>query len=397
MNKNIKKVATVILATNVLASTVLTTLPAGTYATSTQENTETSVTSPIVNPIITNSTHITGKVDPHTSSIKVQVHNPNQSVLANYEFTDIDTDGSFNISVANMHLEAGMSISISQVVNGVESSITKTPVQFPKLNINPLTVSSTSVQLTNAEYLQLIKIDVYDKNGAYLNRLLQKMAPSGGNLTFNIDLSRYSPGDYIMAYQGYGSSLAEYSNVSAPAKVIIQDPSTNHSQDLVDALFIDNDTSKSIKPTVTQADIDAVQAALDLVVDTVDKTAVQAAIDKATAGLADFTTIEAATTAVNQLFVDNDPEKSIRQTTTQADIDAAQAKIDAVTDATKKAELQAELDKATTAFNVIAPTTISALTTDSVKVTGSGEPNAPVTIKNGTTTIGTGTVKADGT
>ncbi|WP_124892708.1 immunoglobulin-like domain-containing protein [Listeria sp. SHR_NRA_18] len=157
----------------------------------------------------------------------------------------------------------------------------------------------------------------------------------------------------------------------------------------VDNLFIDG----KVKPDLTQADIDAAQAKIDAVTDASKKAELQAELDKAQAAINEKAAESAAQTAVDSLFIDGVAKADL----SQADIDAAQAKIDAVTDTAKKAELQAELDKATTAFNVIAPTTISALTTDSVKVTGSGEPNAPVTIKNGTTTIGTGTVKADGT
>lgn len=107
--------------------------------------------------------------------------------------------------------------------------------------------------------------------------------------------------------------------------------------------------------------------------------------------------LDQADQAVKELFVDNDTSKAVKSTLTQAILDAAQAKVNAVTDAAQKLALQANLDKASEAFNMITPTTINALTTDSVKVAGKGEPNAPVTIKNGTTTIGTGTVKTDGT
>ncbi|MBC2174946.1 toxin Cry1Ac domain D-VI-related protein, partial [Listeria booriae] len=46
-----------------------------------------------------------------------------------------------------------------------------------------------------------------------------------------------------------------------------------------------------------------------------------------------------AATAVNNLFIDNDPTKNIKITTTQAMIDAAEAKVAETTDATIKAQL----------------------------------------------------------
>ncbi|MBC2022603.1 hypothetical protein HCA81_16270, partial [Listeria booriae] len=117
-----------------------------------------------------------------------------------------------------------------------------------------------------------------------------------------------------------------------------------------DALFVDNDATKGIKPTTDQAAIDAGQAKIDNVTDATVKAELQAELDKAQAEL-DARTAEAqreaeAKAATNGLFVDNDATKGIKPATNQAAIDAAQAKIDNVTDATVKAELQAELDKA---------------------------------------------------
>ncbi|MBC1565975.1 toxin Cry1Ac domain D-VI-related protein [Listeria booriae] len=53
-----------------------------------------------------------------------------------------------------------------------------------------------------------------------------------------------------------------------------------------------------------------------------------------------------ASEAVNNLFTNKDPNGNIKSTLTQAEIDAAQALINKVTDPTKKATLQADLNKA---------------------------------------------------
>ncbi|MBC6298730.1 immunoglobulin-like domain-containing protein [Listeria booriae] len=150
---------------------------------------------------------------------------------------------------------------------------------------------------------------------------------------------------------------------ASTTKTALQDE-LNLAQELLDAriageaeakaategLFVDNDTTKGIKPATNQAAIDAAQAKIDNVTDATVKAELQAELDKAQAEL-DARTAEAqreadAKAATNGLFVDNDATKGIKPTTDQAAIDAAQAKIDNVTDATVKAELQAELDKA---------------------------------------------------
>ncbi|MBC1358215.1 immunoglobulin-like domain-containing protein [Listeria booriae] len=125
---------------------------------------------------------------------------------------------------------------------------------------------------------------------------------------------------------------------------------TSEAKTATDALFVDNDPTKGIKPSTDQAAIDAAQAKIDLVTDTTAKAELQAELDKAQAAL-DARTAEAqheaeAKAATEGLFVDNDATKGIKPATDQAAIDAAQAKIDEVTDATVKAELQADLDKA---------------------------------------------------
>ncbi|MBA3926216.1 toxin Cry1Ac domain D-VI-related protein [Listeria rustica] len=53
-----------------------------------------------------------------------------------------------------------------------------------------------------------------------------------------------------------------------------------------------------------------------------------------------------AETAVNDLFIDNDPTKELKPTTDQVAIDAAQAQVNAVTDATLKTALQKKLQRA---------------------------------------------------
>ncbi|MBC2161872.1 toxin Cry1Ac domain D-VI-related protein [Listeria booriae] len=123
----------------------------------------------------------------------------------------------------------------------------------------------------------------------------------------------------------------------------------------INDLFISNNPANHIKDTTTQAAIDAAQAKVNAVTDVTTKADLQAQVNKAQAELnernAEKQRETDATTAINNLFIDNNPANHIKDTTTQAMIDAAQTKVDAITDATKKAEMQAQVDKAQAELN----------------------------------------------
>ncbi|MBC1896216.1 hypothetical protein HCA68_00905 [Listeria booriae] len=169
------------------------------------------------------------------------------------------------------------------------------------------------------------------------------------------------------------------------------------------SLFVDNDATKGIKPATNQAAIDAAQAKVDLVTDPTVKAELQAQVDKAQAEL-DARTAEAqreaaAKAAINDLFISNNPANNIKDTTTQAAIDAAQAKVNAVTDPTVKAELQAQIDKAQAQINTRTPIngTVARYTVGDLNITGtySGPATALSVDINGKRYYG-GTI-ADGT
>ncbi|MBC6298728.1 immunoglobulin-like domain-containing protein [Listeria booriae] len=143
-----------------------------------------------------------------------------------------------------------------------------------------------------------------------------------------------------------------------------------------EGLFVNNDTTKDIKPATNQAAIDAAQAKIDKVTDATVKAELQAALDKAQTAL-DARTAEAqreaaAKAAINDLFIGNNPANNIKDTTTQAAIDAAQAKVNAVTDPTVKAELQAQVDKAQAQINTRTPIngTVAKYTVGDLNITG---------------------------
>ncbi|EUJ47387.1 toxin Cry1Ac domain D-VI-related protein [Listeria rocourtiae] len=120
----------------------------------------------------------------------------------------------------------------------------------------------------------------------------------------------------------------------------------------VNELFEGSNPANKVKETVTQADIDAAQAKVDAVTDLAKKEELQAHVDKAQAEFDAKKEAEVvAEKAVNELFEGSNPANKVKETVTQADIDAAQAKVDAVTDLAKKEELQAHVDKAQAEFD----------------------------------------------
>ncbi|MBC1982397.1 toxin Cry1Ac domain D-VI-related protein [Listeria booriae] len=123
-------------------------------------------------------------------------------------------------------------------------------------------------------------------------------------------------------------------------------------QTAVNELFKDNQPATgAIKDTTTQAAIDAAQKLVDAVKDQALKNTLQENINKAKDLLTDGGAQAKAREAVNNLFGNKDPKGNIKAGLTQAEITNAQSLVDKVSDAVKKAELQADLDKAKKEFN----------------------------------------------
>ncbi|TDR52218.1 toxin Cry1Ac domain D-VI-related protein, partial [Paenilisteria rocourtiae] len=118
---------------------------------------------------------------------------------------------------------------------------------------------------------------------------------------------------------------------------------------LVNQLYQNNNpATDAIKATTNQAAIDEAQAQIDKLLPSAVKTDLQNKLNRAQELL---DAQKAVDIAVNELFEGNNPANKIKETVTQADIDAAQAKVDKVTDPAKKAELQAHIDKAQAEFD----------------------------------------------
>ncbi|MBC1317816.1 toxin Cry1Ac domain D-VI-related protein [Listeria booriae] len=123
----------------------------------------------------------------------------------------------------------------------------------------------------------------------------------------------------------------------------------NKAREGVNNLFTNQDPTGNITETLTQGDIDAAQALVDKVTDPAKKAELQSDLNKAQQQL---TAKEvAADAAVKELFNNGDVTGTIKDTTDQNAIDNAQKAIDAVTNPTKKAELQNQLNKAQELLN----------------------------------------------
>ncbi|MBC2037015.1 immunoglobulin-like domain-containing protein [Listeria booriae] len=115
----------------------------------------------------------------------------------------------------------------------------------------------------------------------------------------------------------------------------------------VNSLFTNQDPTGSIKAGLTQGNIDAATALVNNVTDATAKAQLQADVAKAQQQL----DTQNADSAVKNLFKNQDPNGTMKDGLTQADIDAATALTKKVTDPTKKAELEANIAKAQKQLN----------------------------------------------
>ncbi|MBC2117072.1 immunoglobulin-like domain-containing protein [Listeria booriae] len=142
-------------------------------------------------------------------------------------------------------------------------------------------------------------------------------------------------------------------------------------------LFENNDPDGDIIGNLTQDDLDKAQDLINKVTDETKKAELQSSLDKAKQQLADRTNVEkeaqdAAKASVNDLFLNNDPTKDIKATTNQAAVNAAQEKVNTVTDPAVKEALQKQVDKAQAQVSARAGITgvISKYTVGDMYITG---------------------------
>ncbi|MBC2326522.1 immunoglobulin-like domain-containing protein [Listeria booriae] len=287
---------------------------------------------PTVNTIKNTTTQITGKGE---ANAKVEVLLPNGTVVKGAT----DETGAFNITVPKQTIGSEIKVRLIDAAGNIGEYTTSTVVQ--DILANPV-VTSITPDDTHITGTGVPGATITAKIG---NITYSSTVTPEGTFSINI-VSKRVAGTVVTIQQ----SLAEAQ--SNPMTVTVSDGQASEAQTATDALFVDNDSTKGLKPNTDQAAIDAAQAKIDKVTDPVAKAALQAELDKAQAELdariAEAQHEAAAKTAINSLFVDNNPANNITPTTNQEAIDAAQAKVDLVTDAAVKVELQAQIDKAQT-------------------------------------------------
>ncbi|EUJ48371.1 toxin Cry1Ac domain D-VI-related protein [Listeria rocourtiae] len=121
----------------------------------------------------------------------------------------------------------------------------------------------------------------------------------------------------------------------------------------IKGLFNNGDVKGTIKDITNQAAIDSARVLVNAVTDQTKKTELennlkeaQKQLDTRNAAIAEKARQEAAEASVKELFKNGDVTGVIKDTTDKAAIDKAQTAINAVTDTTKKAALQKDLDTA---------------------------------------------------
>lgn len=322
MNKNIKKVATVILATNVLASTVISTLPIGTHA---------------------EETDLTAAEKARLSIKDVSASNDGELTI----ILDKAVASGYRIDILSMPLGGAL-----YAVGGINYAVPDSMFTYTT-----------------------------DENGDIVAKTRLHNA-KGETVTFT-----------IYTYN-LGSLVSFNFHVPTDAESV--------AQKAVNDLFNDGDKALGIKAGVTQADIDAAQVLINNNVAYADlKKELQADLDAAQKALTDreeeaALKLAEATSAVNNLFADAPTNSKLKEDTTQAMIDEADAKVNALPASITKTDLQMDVSRASEEFSKIVTTTIDALTSDSTSVSGTGEPNADVVIKNGVAVIATGKVNSNG-
>ncbi|MBC1457214.1 pectate lyase-like adhesive domain-containing protein [Listeria newyorkensis] len=174
-------------------------------------------------------------------------------------------------------------------------------------------------------------------------------------------------------------------------------------------LFNNGNVDGTIKDTTNQEAIDKAQEAINKVTDPAKKAELQKDLDEAkkqleakneaAAAEAEKARQEAAEASVKDLFNNGNVDGTIKDTTNQEAIDKAQEAVNKVTDPTKNAELQKDLDEAKKQLEaknaVIVRPTVNSVTNKDTAVTGNGTPGYTVVVKTGTGTY-TGVVGTDG-
>ncbi|KGL39279.1 hypothetical protein BMT55_09645 [Listeria newyorkensis] len=248
----------------------------------------------------------------------------------------------------------------------ITGNVTQEDINSAQDLVNELTDATKKAELQTAlddakqqltDRIEAAEKEAQDKANEAVNNLFENNDPNGditGNLTQD-DLDKAQ--DLVNKVTDETKKAELQKNLDkakqqlTDRKEAAEQEAQEKAREAVNNLFENNDPNGNISESMTQEDIDKAEDLINKVTDETSKEALQSDLDKAKQQLADRTNAEkeaedAAKASVSDLFLNNDPTKDIKTTTNQAAVNAAQDKVNAVTDPALKATLQKQVDKA---------------------------------------------------
>lgn len=275
----------------------------------------------------------------------------------------------------------------SNPANVIKTGLTQAEIDAAQNLVNQVTDETKKAafqkNLDNAKKQLNDRIDAENKAQDVVNNLFENKNPNG-NITGNITKDDIDAAQELIDKLANTTKKAELQTALNKAKQQLTDrieatekEAQDKANEAVTNLFENNDPDGDIVGNLTQDDLDKAQDLINKVTDETKKAELQSSLDKAKQQLADRTNAEkeaqdAAKASVNDLFLNNDPTKDIKATTNQAAVNAAQEKVNTVTDPAVKEALQKQVDKAQAQVSARAGITgvISKYTVGDMYITG---------------------------
>ncbi|MBC2163929.1 immunoglobulin-like domain-containing protein [Listeria booriae] len=250
----------------------------------------------------------------------------------------------------------------SNPANVIKTGLTQAEIDAAQNLVNQVTDETKKAafqkNLDNAKKQLNDRIDAENKAQDVVNNLFENKNPNG-NITGNVTKDDIDAAQDLIDKLANTTKKAELQTALNKAKQQLTDrieatekEAQDKANEAVTNLFENNDPDGDIVGNLTQDDLDKAQDLINKVTDETKKAELQRDLDRAKQQLTDRTEAtekeaqDKANEAVTNLFENNDPDGDIVGNLTQDDLDKAQDLINKVTDETKKAELQSNLDKA---------------------------------------------------
>lgn len=275
----------------------------------------------------------------------------------------------------------------SNPANVIKTGLTQAEIDAAQNLVNQVTDETKKAafqkNLDNAKKQLNDRIDAENKAQDVVNNLFENKNPNG-DITENVTKDDIDAAQDLIDKLANTTKKAELQTALNKAKQQLTDrieatekEAQDKANEAVTNLFENNDPDGDIIGNLTQDDLDKAQDLINKVTDETKKAELQSSLDKAKQQLADRTNVEkeaqdAAKASVNDLFLNNDPTKDIKATTNQAAVNAAQEKVNTVTDPAVKEALQKQVDKAQAQVSARAGITgvISKYTVGDMYITG---------------------------